>query len=96
MWPLWHEEFESFSNSNVSDPWRYALTPSFFKWDMKNIFQTIFDKLSNNLISKQILGSDGYQADYVQVETDTGYYKCYFHEFLDNDDSEQGSNCIAA
>jgi len=41
-------------------------------------------------------GSDGYQADYVQVETDTGYYKCYFHKFLDNDDSEQGSNCIAA
>merc|ERR1712018_999558 len=28
-------------------------------------------------------GSDGYQADYIKVDTDTGYYQCNYQKFLD-------------
>merc|ERR1711962_1676677 len=35
-------------------------------------------------------GSDGYQADYIKVDTDTGYYQCNYMKFLDGDDSEEG------
>ena len=40
-------------------------------------------------------GSDGYQADYIKVDTDTGYYQCNYMKFLDDDDSEEGFNCVA-
>jgi len=39
-------------------------------------------------------GTDGYQGDYVKVYVDSGYYQCYFSKFLDNEDSEQGQNCV--
>ena len=42
-----------------------------------------------------ILGSDGYQADYINVGTDTGRYQCQFNKFLDNEDSENGFSCVA-
>ena len=42
-----------------------------------------------------ISGTDGYQADYIKLYTDNGYYKCYYDDFLDDDASEQGHNCYA-
>merc|ERR1711944_214733 len=40
-------------------------------------------------------GTDGYQADYIQVGTDTSTYQCNFGKFLDRDDSENGFGCAA-
>jgi len=39
-------------------------------------------------------GTDGYQANYITFYTDTSYYKCYFSKFLDDEDYEDGYNCV--
>merc|ERR1711894_811026 len=40
----------------------------------------------DNTFHNDFEGSDGYQADYIKVGTDTGYYQCNFIKFLDGDD----------
>ena len=40
-------------------------------------------------------GTDGYQADWIQVGTEVGFYKCYFSKFLDGEAFEDGMNCIS-
>ena len=38
-------------------------------------------------------GSDGARFDWVKVFSDQGFFKCYFHKFLDGDSTETGINC---
>ena len=56
----------------------------------------ITDKNSNvHMFFYPFVGSDGYQADYIKIYTDTGAYTCYFSKFLDDDDSEMGHGCVS-
>merc|ERR1712135_15436 len=59
------------------------------EFDMKN------SQGSSIMMTLMHSGSDGYQADYIQVGTDTGTYQCNFGKFLDGDDSETGFSCAA-
>ena len=51
-----------------------------------------FIRLStSNLKIYQNIGTDGYQADSIEVYTDPNTnYRCLFHDFLDGDTSEVG------
>ena len=54
-----------------------------------------FEYSNLHMLFYLFIGSDGYQADYIKLYTDTGAYTCYFTKFLDGDDSEMGHSCVS-
>jgi len=68
----------------------YSILSSCDHFDMKNSEPT---SIRMTLLHE---GTDGYQANYITYYTDTHYYKCYFSQFLDDEDYEDGFNCFKA